>query len=380
MKVLFTGFTSRTVGSERNVYDYMSNVFVLQRALELAGHVVDARPVSLESDPVIEEDYDCAVVGVAAANGLSSRFKVGALWALHRFGKRAAIFPSDGRNVYIFPNSVASCLTGNHALNGTPIAPLDYMLGALMKEKNNIIDARLAASHPSFRAALEAVMFELPHDVNGNSRCRWPVLVPTHSWGNPTVYQRHFGGPTTCWDPTNVAIPMQFDASQLTGDGRLAADMALVNAQRERAWVLSTLQDQDGWLKKQKCKWPIVTIGNKRKAAKGGGLDYVPEAELIREYYSRYWGHLAFGYPLAEGGWWRMRYVHAALAGIVTCCDEADARRMPESYRHSRIMLERWSDDKLGEIAWSQHRELMDTAWSSDRAVAAVDAFVRGLA
>src|SRR5262249_27564097 len=137
---------------------------------------------------------------------------------------------------------------------------------------------------------------------------------------------------------------------------------------------------QSGWLKKQNCKWPVVIVGNKRKAAKGEAVAYVPEREMIDTYYRNNWGHLAFGYPLADGGWWRMRYVHAAMAGIVTCCDEADARKMPESYRLSRVRLESLSDDRLMQVAEQQWRDLKDASWSLERSVAAVDALVRTLA
>ena len=229
--------------------------------------------------------------------------------------------------------------------------------------------------------------------VGGNFAGRSMLLLHTQGRRsgqtrvNPVVYQRHFGGPVTCWDPTNVAIPMQFNALPGGGplsleapDGRLFNEgRGVADLPREKAWLVTSLQDQTPWIKKQQCKWPVIVVGNKRKAREGEGLDYIPEREVILNYYTKYWGHLAFGYPLAEGGWWRMRYVHAALAGIVTCCDENDARRMPEDYRHSRIMLERWSDDKLREVAHNQFIQLMDSAWSTDQAVNTVDAFVKGL-
>ena len=378
MKILFTGFTSRTIGSDRNVYDYMSNVFVLQRALELAGHTVDVRAVSLLEDPCIEEDYDCALVGIAACQGLSSRFKLGALWALHKFGKRAAIFPSDGKNIYVFPSSVKTCLTGQHFDGTIQLDPIDYFLGYLQREKNNTVEWQLGRE---MKDVWRSVLERLPHsDVN--PKCDWPMLVPTHSWGNASLYARHFGAAVTNWDPTNVAIPMQFNV--LPGGGPASLEVGgrlpeATNTHREHAWVVSSLQDQSQWIKKQKCKWPVMTIGNKRKARDGEGVDYVPEMDLIRDVYTRYWGHLAFGYPLADGGWWRMRYIHAALAGIVTCCDENDARKMPESYQFSRVSLERFSDDKLREVAHTQFIQLMDAAWPAERAIATVDEFVRPL-
>ena len=379
MKILFTGFTSRTIGSDRNVYDYMSNVFVLEQALKLAGHEVDVRAVSLLEDPCIDEDYDVAIVGIAACQGLSSRFKLGACWALHKFGKRAGIFPSDGRNVYTFPSSVRTCLTGEHAdkmLGGASIDPIDYFLGQLQQEKNNILDVELGRE---MKDIWRDTLSLLPHN-DQNPQCYWPVLVPTFNWGNAEVYRRHFGAKQlTVWDPTNVAIPMQFPTGTLAPDGRLIHVHTALATERKRSWVLSSLQDQGPWVKKQNCKWPVITVGNKRLARAGNGVDYIPEMELIEQYYTKYWGHLAFGYPLAEGGWWRMRYIHAGMAGIVTCTDENDARRMPESYRHSRIMLERWSDEKLAEVAANQWLDLKEAAWSSDRAVETVNTFVRAL-
>lgn len=378
MRVLFTGFTSRTIGSDRNVYDYMSNVFVLERALRLAGHAVDIRPVSLLEDPCIEEDYDAAIVGIAAMQGLSSRFKLGACWALHKFGRRAGIFPSDGRNIYVFPSSVKTCLTGQHYDGATKLDPIDYFLGFLQREKNNIADVELGRE---MKEVWREVLEKLPH-TEQRPTCAWKMLVPTHSWGNPLVYSRHFGADTSVWDPTNVAIPMQFTlangASELCpGSGRLP--MAEVVGERQRQWVVSSLQDQGAWVKKQKCKWPVVSVGNKRKARDGEGAAYVPEREMINTYYRDNWGHLAFGYPLADGGWWRMRYVHAALAGIVTCCDENDQRKMPDSYQLTRGQIEGMADDRLEALALRQYQDLRATAWDADRAVAAVDAFVKSL-
>lgn len=374
MKVLFTGFTSRTIGSDRNVYDYMSNVFVLEQALRLAGHDVTTRAVSLMEDPCIEEDFDVAIVGIAACQGLSSRFKLGACWALHKFGKRAGIFPSDGKNIYIFPSSVKTCLTGTHMDGDVQLDAIDYFLGFLQRDKNNIADVELGREmKPIWRSVLE----RFPH-TDYQPHCDWKMLVPTHSWGQGNVYARHFGAEVTTWDPTNVAIPMQY-GDTLAPDGRMIECHTALATERKREWVVSSLQDQGAWIKKQKCKWPVVTVGNKRKARQGEGVDYIPEMEMIKDYYTKYWGHLAFGYPMADGGWWRMRYVHAAKAGIVTCCDEADARRMPEDYRHSRIRIETRTDEQLAEIAVNQHLQLMDSAWPSERAVETVDAFVKSL-
>lgn len=373
MKILFTGFTSRTVGSDRNQYDYMSNVFVLGEALKLAGHQVDIRPISLMEDPCPEEDYDVAFVGVAACQGFSSRFKLGALWTLHRFGSRAAIFPSDGRNVGIFPNSVRTCVTGNHGER----SPYEYFLYGQL-ESTNVLDADLAAKG-ELADIFQKTLLRLPH-IEGKPKCDWKVLMPLHSWGQPKVYERVFGAEVTMWDPTHIAIPMQFGPEELTSlDGTKRLPFADAVSSRDRAWVLSSLQDQSGWLKKMKLTWPIKIVGNKRQARKGEATEYVPEKEMIASFYAHNWGHLAFGYPQGDGGWWRMRYVHAGLAGIVTACDDNDSRHMPDAYRWARSQIERMSDERLSALAAEQYFQLMDTAWTADRSIEAVNAFANKL-
>ena len=374
MRILFTGFTARTTGSERLQYDYMSNVFVLQEALRQLGHEVDVRTVSLVTDPMIHEEYDVAVVGIAACAGMASRFKLGAMWTLHKFGKRAGLFPSDGKNVGIFGNSVNTALNGKHQ-DGR--SSYQYFLhGAFEKGENCVLDA-MQAEHPDVEAAFTNVLSRLPWNSK-NPKCDWLMLVPTHSWGSKLAYERAFGTKITTWDPTHIAIPMQFHKDTLAPDGRLIdVHTALANAnERKRQWVVTSLQDQSAWIKKQNCAWPVITVGNKRAARKGEGDGYIPERQMIDEYYLPNWGHLAFGYPLADGGWWRMRYVHAAMAGIVTCCDPADARKMPNSYQYGRAILERMSDERLVDVAATQHKELMASACSVDETLANVKSFL----
>jgi hypothetical protein len=373
VKILFTGFTSRAVGSDRNVYDYMCNVNVLAEALRQAGHEVDHRYVSLVTDPCPEEDYDVALVGVAAVNGLSSRFKLGALHVLSRFGSRAGIFPSDGKNVAIFPASVQSVSRlGEHACGPFP----SYLLGEGMGDRNNVIEHdALRAQGASGEAWLNSVLDKLPQ--TSRLKCAYPALFPLHAWGKADVYGRAWGAAASGWDPTNVAIPMQFGTGfDAHFDGRYQWARY---TDRKRQWVLASLQDNSAWLKKVKPTWPVISVGNKRAAKAGTGVEYVPEDVIIHDYYGKSWGTLSFGYPLGHGGWWRMRYIHAALAGCVTCCDPNDAIPMPDSFKHSRIMLERWSDEKLAEVALQQHEDIKSTSWTVDRTVQAVNQFVVAL-
>lgn len=370
MKILFTGFTSRTIGSDRNVYDYLCNVDVLRRVLERAGHEVDQRPVSVITDPCVEEDYDCALVGVAAMQGLSSRYRLGGLWTLHRFGKRAGIFPSDGKNVGVFPSSVQTATyRGLHSCGPFPA----YLLGEGLKERNTIVEHEHGEL---IRNELADVLERLPQ--TDKLRCEFPILVPVHPWGRAGAFGSAWGGQATGWDPTQVAVEMQFGTKfEAHFDGRFmwARDVQ----ERQRRWVLSSLQDNTPWVKKIKPTWPVLVVGNKRMAKLGTAIEYVPEWELINTYYRTSWGHLAFSYPLAEGGWWRMRYIHAALAGCVSLPGELDAAVMPRAFKYSRWDVERANDERLAAIALEQHEAIRSTAWSVDRAVDTVNNFVKGL-
>lgn len=379
MKVLITGFTSRTIGSDRNVYDYVANVSLMVQAIRAAGHAVDIRALSLVDDVDPQDDYDVTLVGVAACQGLSSRYKLSGLWALHKFGKRAGIFPSDGQNVKVFPSSVLTCLSGNHhdnRDNNRKLDPVDYMLGFLQRERNNVVDAKLGFE---MKDVWRDVLNRLPHSLTA-PKCEWPVLVPTFPWGKSVVYQRHYGSPfATCWDPSPFALD-HIRASvfnELGTDGRL-----LPLGERERQWVLAALQDNSKWLAKQRCAWPVLEIGNKRKAADGLGEAYIPETELFRQTYRENWGVLGFAYgaPLSgDGGWWRTRVIHAAMAGAVYVADKDDARCMPAPYDLSRALVERWSNDRLADQAGAQHEVLMQTLLSKDESASRVDTFLRSL-
>lgn len=350
MRILFTGFTSRTVGG-RAVYDYLSNVDVLRRSLETLGHVVDQRRVSLtETD--LTERYDVAFVGIAACNGLSSRFKLGALWTMSQFGSRAALFPSDGRNVGVFVNSVR-----------TSIRNLDTFLGGKLGERNNVVEHEIGAAsswHPTW-------LDLLPRLLTGSERRGrhvWQMLVPTFSWGSAEPYARAFDAPVTVWDPTSLAWPMQFQHR----------DQMSAITNRARTWVMPTLQDNDRWLDHNRGSWPVIQVGNKRK-----GEPYISEIELINTFYRQNWGTLAFGYPLAEGGWWRMRYVHAAIAGAVTCCDRGDGQVAGAPYRHSRPDIEGMTEPQLNTLAAQQWAWLFDRAKTREETLEVLRSFVSKL-
>ena len=344
MKILMTGFTSRTVGG-RPTYDYMSNVYVLKHALELAGHEVDQRRVSIEETDLTQR-YDTAIVGIAACNGLSSRYKLGAMWTMSQFGARAGIFPSDGKNVGQFISSVRTSI--NH---------LDTFLGKKLRERNNIIEHELGEQRKEIWKTVLNLLLQGDHP--------WPVLVPTFSWGNARPYERTFRAPVTIWDPTCLAWPMQFKTSD---------QMSPPSTPRQRRWVMPTLQDQDRWLDKQRGSWEVLEIGNKRK-----GEAYVPEKELIEGLYRENWGTMAFGYPMSDGGWWRMRYIHAAIAGAVMYCGYEDHYVIGGPYKHARPQIENMPDGELENLARSQHEWLFDKAWPEQKAIEAVDSFVRGL-
>lgn len=354
MRILFTGFTSRTVGS-KSLYDYLSNVLVLRRALEAAGHEVDCRRVRLEGDDLeIEQHYDAAMIGIAACNGFSSRYKLGALWTMNRFGRRAGIFPSDGRNIPMVMNSVA-----------TSIRNPDTFLGYKMLDKNNIIDYQLGST-PQMRAIWNETLQRL-RDGQHTS----PMLVATFPWGTTQPYATMFKTKVTQYDPTNLAWPLQLESTERWAE----------IGERRRAWIAPSLGDQDSWLNKNLGEWHVIEVGNKRRDD-----GYVPELELLQRYRT-FEGVLAFGYPMmpAAAGWWRSRFMHAAIAGAVLCCDIKDRQAIStwavnNPYGASRPEVEALQGPELRALAARQYDFFFSSAWSAERAAQTVDTFVKGLA
>jgi hypothetical protein len=340
MKVLITGVTSRMIGSTRLRYDYLSNVSLIQKALEIAGHKVEVRKVDLDEKDV-SKNYDVALVGLAHIYSLGAGYYPQATRVLHEFGERAALYCDDWACV-----GLGETLKG--VLRGWD-RYLNWRKYAITKEQEVIMHDTIA---------------KIARGADGSEgHCAWPMLLPMFSWGNIRQFMegnlQFEGQKLEGFDPTSLYIT--------PGTNKVEP------RDRKLIWTLAVLQNHDQWLKKLNLRWPVLSMGNKRK-----GEQVLSEKDVV-QHYANNWGVLAPKYPKAGTGWWRVRYVHAADTGAIMLCDPQDGEQIGLSYEVTGAQVEAMKTKQLLELANSQHKDFFKHVLPPELIADQVSKFVENL-
>ena len=148
----------------------------------------------------------------------------------------------------------------------------------------------------------------------------WSALFPRyHGWGDQTIAERLV--PTDRFlslDPTPMVINL---------------DLHLKEEEQKPAWFLASLGDHAKWLAEEaRPTWPVTSVGYLR----GGQQRLANEVEVRREGASHL-GILAPPYDLSGSGWFRSRFVYAALDGSVLHAGEADRAALGPAYQAATI-------------------------------------------
>lgn len=340
MRVLVTGLTGRMVGSDRLLYDYATSIHALLAALKELGHEVTQQNVCLGSRP--EQDYDAVLVGLAPFNSLSSRHVFGVLHTVN-CTRRVGFFADDW--------SVVNMATSMDSILRDPRKRLFRLDNRTQR------DAALEFPLEYWAAGLKRIR-RGAHDEGQTDR--YKLLAPLFPWGDPQALLPDMGFEVVGWDPSNVLWPEGSTAS------------VAQPAERERRWILATLQDHSPWVEKQKLGWPVDWLGNKRR-----GTPFVTEGQVCATY-ARTWGVLSPQYPREDkAGWWRMRYLHARDAGAVLYGGLGTGRNIGSAYIMGPTDIESANDAQLAVLAEGQRNVLKEKLWSNDRALQAVDDFVK---
>lgn len=339
MKVLITGVTSRMIGSTRLRYDYLSNVSLIKKALELSGHEVEVRKVSVEETDVADK-YDCALVGLAHIYSLGAGYYPEATNILAKFQERAALYCDDWACVGL-GETLRGVLRGwDRYLNWRKYPHDKYYLDQMQ----DVIEGVVRGSAPEYPG----------------SYCQWPMLLPIFSWGDVREFMRDnlqfHGQILEGFDPTSLYETPSFEGT--------------LPSRRYKQWTLAVLQNHDQWLKKLGLEWPVITMGNKRK-----GEPVLPESKVVQAY-ANSWGVMAPKYPKAGTGWWRVRYVHAADTRSIMLCDPEDGKHIGPSFEIPAHMIEKMSTVDLCALSENQRNEFYSHVPSPDKVAAQVNAFI----
>lgn len=335
-----TGMTSRGILSQKLKHDYVALSDVLSRALLEMGHEVDAGRVTPGEDL---DRYDAALVLTYWVSSLSSHYCHEAAWALSELGPRAVCYVDDWRSQTLADDYQ------NHVER--PVG-WERHRGRFRK---NLWDTLTPDQEEAGRRAL--LSFIDP------SMGRAPtIIVPQHPWGDLSRWQtggRELLSPLVALDPT-PGVPLPELARRPDGE-------------RERRWVLATIQEHDRWLARDvRAAWPVLQLGGAKKL--GGGVNpgrtemgkVVSEREVVQAYADS-WGMLVPPYACSGSGWWRPRYTYAAHARAVTYAPLEDAERLGESFMYGVDQIEGMTTAQLASLADEQRAVQESHAMSKAR-------------
>lgn len=124
------------------------------------------------------------------------------------------------------------------------------------------------------------------------------------------------------------------------------------DAPKARDWFLAAIVNHQRWVKKMQLSWPVNFAGVRLMPG-----ERLTEAEVLQEC-SRHWGILSPIYPQAGSGWWRARFIYAAVADSVLYCGQGDADALGSAYCLTPERIEALSDWDLALFAFNQRATL----------------------
>jgi hypothetical protein len=268
MKILISGVNPVQCG-HRPRLDYVSAVLAIQSGLQLVGHQVELRPVTLGEDL---KSYDRVIVFLASMRGFVCVQTLGALWAIYAAANKCTISFDDWQV--------------REAIHG---------IKAFAAEREKIIEKnpfgykqieKVAEYKDKLWIALEWLI---------GQRWNFPVLIPAYEGGDVKL----------------LSIPeskiFTFNPSILF-KGKYGWVEESVLPAKIREWTLAALHDHRNWLKKQNLTWPVKQYGHRKQ-----GQERLPESQIYQKYVQTV-GALSPAYKICGSGWWRARYGFAADA------------------------------------------------------------------
>lgn len=326
MRILVTGFTALQNGSEnRQIYKIdVPAAFV--DTLRKYGHNVEWRKVELTENEFSQ--YDVAIICVGPITSSNCSQGLGALKALNRV-KKAVIFYDDWKLKEINASWKATLKQGKKQFHKKWGNGMNFY-------KNDTEDIEANADE----------LLVVVNDLFTNGRESWKVLCPMYEWGNKDIIfnQKSISFLTrenfNYIDPTPAVIDLNREV-ELT--------------EKVNEWCIASIADHTSWIKKQHLKWPVNYYGCRKLKC-----ERVKTEEDVFELYKKHWGVLSPEYPQSGSGWFRARFIYAALAHSVLWCGKKDAQALGLSYQMEPALIELHTDTELFELADKQARELLE--------------------
>ncbi len=339
MKILLTGMTATHVGSTRRMMGFTSSTQMYAELLRKAGHTVEQRSVVPGEDL---KKYNRVIVGIAPPNALNARHVYGALWAM-----RCGLDSKYSTLTYFNDWNVRVCLSGFKTQSNSHER---IWRAILPREHRDVASSK-------YKSAIEKTVDDF-----------------VKSWPLTTIFPLRNGGDmglVLSGTQIDEMVARRFDPTMAYPVDKIKF---VRSKNRERSWVLGALSPQERWVKRLNLVQPAQLFG-----CKSLKQERISENQLIQRY-ALTRGVLAHPYYHAGSGWYRSRFVHAAITGSIALADPREAAILGPSYslaaeEYNTIMTER-SDKFLNNLANDQKHELSGRAWGKMKMIKVINEIV----
>jgi len=352
MNILVTGMTSLQVNPKRRPIRKIDVPEAMVNGLEAMGHSVNWCRWSLTYNDAAMNYYDLAIIGLSYVQSWSGRYGLQALYAveqLRRLNKPFVIFFDDWQ-IEKFYGEIAWTRKNYKKQFYKKLGD-----GTLFHTETGGHDFRWVKKRE--KDILSAMDFLLT-DLSGS---RAVALCPMYNFGKPELFHGYLKmKPKNIYtiDPTPAVIDM--------------TEIKRSAPARSNGWLLASLSPQDKWAEGLQLDWPVTYVG-----AKKIGAPRLKTEEDVRELYKTHVGVLAPPYPHVGSGWFRSRFVYAALHHCVLYGHHLDLETFygigfdPHEFEKCGPRIQRG-------IAKAQRESVLDRMNTMKGFYADLDAVVRG--
>lgn len=341
MKILMSGFTATHVLSKRRSIISTPSTFLMYDALQHAGHQVEARPIIVGEDLT---GYHRVIVGIAPPNAFNAQHVYGALWAISQ------MYSGDIKGMlYLNDWNVRTTIGG-------------------FRSQHNCGDRSI------FRPMLPRTSRELATSRRYKNIIKTMIsLMSIYPWKLTTLLPIFDGGDiglvtdntpiwhVKTWDPTPLYPREDFELDQIPMQ------------RRHKEWVIGALSPQKRWVKSLGSSW-----GTRYYGCKSLKQERVSEAELVK-IYCHCRGVLSHRYYHSGAGWWRTRFLHAAMTRSVMYCDPKEGYVLGQCYMHDIHDIERMSAHVQAQLADEQRKVFWSKTRNKNKVIKHLDRIIKGL-
>jgi len=329
MKILFTGSTSKQTDDlawKRAQVKRIDDSSIICDSLRKQGFIVDRKEI-IPGDDLSK--YDLTIVGLAPIGSPNSnKYIIGALYSIYK-SKKVILFYEDWQIKEVIRKF------------------------QLMITKNRFEDRvnNRWSNGNYFYNNVDSEFFDLnktketmSNIING----KYDSLIPAFDWGNKDIVRKIIKSKNIY----NLDLtPYVLENWNI--------NLKPLPQQKERKYMLASLVDHSNWVKKKQFSWKTVYYG--AKSIKDS-IKLETETDVYNEC-GKYWGILCPEYPHSGSGWFRIRYIYAALQKSIIVTSLNDLKALGLSYKY----IEQLSEDELLQYALEQRKAIFSYSWNKDK-------------